>query len=96
MVLKGYRLWVMGQLDSTCRAPPRERAYRPEQSVAPALAKYDAFLAQKVVEVINLDEGHLFVGFFRRLELLLEVSRTHDGPFVAHLVRALVEREARV
>jgi hypothetical protein len=21
--LKGYRLWVMGQLDSTCRAPPR-------------------------------------------------------------------------
>jgi hypothetical protein len=20
--LKGYRLWVMGQLDSTCRAPP--------------------------------------------------------------------------
>jgi hypothetical protein len=24
MGLKGYRLWVMGQLDSTCRAPPRE------------------------------------------------------------------------
>jgi hypothetical protein len=23
MGLKGYRLWVMGQLDSTCRAPPR-------------------------------------------------------------------------
>jgi hypothetical protein len=23
MVLKGYRLWVMGQLDSTCRAPPQ-------------------------------------------------------------------------
>ena len=22
MGLKGYRLWVMGQLDSTCRAPP--------------------------------------------------------------------------
>jgi hypothetical protein len=21
MGLKGYRLWVMGQLDSTCRAP---------------------------------------------------------------------------
>jgi hypothetical protein len=28
MVLKGYRLWVMGQLDSTCRAPPRERPLR--------------------------------------------------------------------
>jgi hypothetical protein len=23
MGLKGYRLWVMGQLDSTCRAPPK-------------------------------------------------------------------------
>jgi hypothetical protein len=22
MGLKGYRLWVMGQLDSTCTAPP--------------------------------------------------------------------------
>jgi hypothetical protein len=26
MGLKGYRLWVMGQLDSTCRAPPRHPA----------------------------------------------------------------------
>jgi hypothetical protein len=25
MGLKDYRLWVMGQLDSTCRAPPRQR-----------------------------------------------------------------------
>jgi hypothetical protein len=25
MGLKGYRLWVMCQLDSTCRAPPRWR-----------------------------------------------------------------------
>jgi hypothetical protein len=24
MGLKGYRLWVMGQLDSTCSAPPQE------------------------------------------------------------------------
>jgi hypothetical protein len=23
MGLKGYRLWVMGQLDSTCSAPPQ-------------------------------------------------------------------------
>jgi hypothetical protein len=23
MGLKGYRLWGMGQLDSTCRSPPR-------------------------------------------------------------------------
>jgi hypothetical protein len=27
MGLKGYRLWVMGQLDSTCTAPP-QRARR--------------------------------------------------------------------
>jgi hypothetical protein len=26
MGLKGYRLWVMGQHDSTCRAPPRVRS----------------------------------------------------------------------
>jgi hypothetical protein len=25
MGLKGYRLWAMCQLDSTCRAPPRQR-----------------------------------------------------------------------
>jgi hypothetical protein len=25
MGLKGYRLWDMGQLDSTCRAPPFAR-----------------------------------------------------------------------
>jgi hypothetical protein len=25
MDLKGYRLWHMGKLDSTCRAPPRQR-----------------------------------------------------------------------
>jgi hypothetical protein len=25
MGLKGYRLWVMGKLESTCRAPPLDR-----------------------------------------------------------------------
>jgi hypothetical protein len=30
MGLKGYRLWVMGQLDSTCSAPPRHLANRDE------------------------------------------------------------------
>jgi hypothetical protein len=28
MGLKGYRLWVMGQLDSTCSAPPEESGSR--------------------------------------------------------------------
>jgi hypothetical protein len=28
MGLKGYRLWVMGQFDSTCRAPPRRRRHK--------------------------------------------------------------------
>jgi hypothetical protein len=35
MGLKGYRLWVMGQLDSTCRAPPRENR-RAQQRLTPA------------------------------------------------------------
>jgi hypothetical protein len=34
MGLKGYRLWAMGQLDSTCRAPPRVMSVsRSEQAV---------------------------------------------------------------
>jgi hypothetical protein len=28
MGLKGYRLWAMGQLDSTCRAPPWKKSFR--------------------------------------------------------------------
>jgi hypothetical protein len=28
MGLKGYRLWAMGQLDSTCSAPPRIQSLR--------------------------------------------------------------------
>jgi hypothetical protein len=36
MGLKGYRLWVMGQLDSTCRAPPQGPfASRPETPRSP-------------------------------------------------------------
>jgi hypothetical protein len=31
MGLKGYRLWVMCQLDSTCRAPPRFQPLRTYQ-----------------------------------------------------------------
>jgi hypothetical protein len=34
MVLKGYRLWVMGQLNSTCRAPPRVQAPDEDGAVA--------------------------------------------------------------
>jgi hypothetical protein len=34
MGLKGYRLWATGQLDSTCRAPPRE--WRPYVLAPPA------------------------------------------------------------
>jgi hypothetical protein len=33
MGLKGYRLWAMGQLDSTCRAPPST----PPGALGPAL-----------------------------------------------------------
>jgi hypothetical protein len=43
MGLKGYRLWVMGQLDSTCRAPPREPA-----AAAAAAAVVEALAAAAV------------------------------------------------
>jgi hypothetical protein len=32
MGLKGYRLWVMGQLDSTCRAPPHGAPTTPRET----------------------------------------------------------------
>jgi hypothetical protein len=35
MGLKGYRLWVMGQLDSTCRAPPRRSSRALARPAAP-------------------------------------------------------------
>jgi hypothetical protein len=36
MGLKGYRLWVMGQLDSMCRAPTRARTLLRGWTQAPA------------------------------------------------------------
>jgi hypothetical protein len=36
MGLKGYRLWAMGQLDSTCKAPPRPTRTRCARPAAPA------------------------------------------------------------
>jgi hypothetical protein len=44
MGLKGYRLWAMGQLDSTCRAPP---------SPAAACAFSSAFLAALTLRIIS-------------------------------------------
>jgi hypothetical protein len=40
MGLKGYRLWGMGQLDSTCRAPPgvTGREYDTAAAAAAAVA----------------------------------------------------------
>ena len=35
MGLKGYRLWAMGQLDSTCRAPPRRHRSAPRSAQTP-------------------------------------------------------------
>jgi hypothetical protein len=40
MGLKGYRLWVMGQLDSTCTAPPD---VTPTRSPASDSARASAF-----------------------------------------------------
>jgi hypothetical protein len=57
MVLKGYKLWVMGQLDSTCRAPPQPRGLLGSQAVdearevgrahvVPAVVRHPAAAAQ--------------------------------------------------
>jgi hypothetical protein len=35
MGLEGYRLWVMGQLDSTCRAPPRSDSIMSDAHAGP-------------------------------------------------------------
>jgi hypothetical protein len=38
MGLKGYRLWAMGQLDSTCRAPPHDGVQRRVRGLVPGVA----------------------------------------------------------
>jgi hypothetical protein len=50
MGLKGYRLWVMGQLDSTCSAPPlAERGARLEHGAsARGAAAHDGDAAREV------------------------------------------------
>jgi hypothetical protein len=51
MGLKGYRLWDMGQLDSTCRAPPH---------VGPRkLAQVDGVMHGDVTRTRHLQREHL-------------------------------------
>ena len=53
MGLKGYRLRAMGQLDSTCRAPPRRRRVHPVAAGggAPRARRAEAAGARVVVSV---------------------------------------------
>jgi hypothetical protein len=52
MGLKGYRLWVMGQLDSTCRAPPLSSTV-----IHPTTQRYKLSLKAQ-----SLKPGYLFIG----------------------------------
>ena len=52
MGLKGYRLWFMGQLDSTCRAPPPgavNAARTREVAVQLEFVKMHLFLNQEII-----------------------------------------------
>jgi hypothetical protein len=59
MGLKGYRLWVMGQLDSTCRAPPGHVQVALEELVdlAPLLLldRHPRFLRRRVAAQVEFD-----------------------------------------
>jgi hypothetical protein len=57
MGLKGYRLWVMGQLDSTCRAPPLRLLLYELDLVAQrrVVALQVAFERQTLKPVFSLD-----------------------------------------
>jgi hypothetical protein len=59
MGLKGYRLWVMGQLDSTCRAPPRRtrRTAQPRAGTRAAWAPPVGGLAQVLRGVRAVEEA---------------------------------------
>jgi hypothetical protein len=50
MGLKGYRLWDMGQLDSTCRAPPRHAEAADVRKGVKRPRRHGALHARHVVE----------------------------------------------
>jgi hypothetical protein len=79
MGLKGYRLWVMGHLDSTCRAPPR-RGEGLRRRCAPAPAPAPAPARRRSRRWVFL--------FFLALENLAALVQGE----VEELVRVLVER----
>jgi hypothetical protein len=59
MGLKGYRLWAMGQLDSTCRAPPLPLPL----SRALALALVQVVAVQVAFERQNLKPVFHLIGY---------------------------------
>jgi hypothetical protein len=68
MGLKVYRLWDMGQLDSTCRAPPRTRTLvrpgpaRPKPSNHPHRRLPRAVAPQVAFEKQTLKPGFRLIG----------------------------------
>jgi hypothetical protein len=65
MGLRGYRLWAMGQRDSTCRAPPREHwmavRHMPSLRHARSVALQVAFERQTLKPVFHLIGYRLWV-----------------------------------
>jgi hypothetical protein len=58
MGVKGYRLWAMGQLDSTCRTPPLPPPDATMTTAAPlalCVALQVAFERQTLKPVFSLD-----------------------------------------
>jgi hypothetical protein len=62
MGLKGYRLWVMGQLDSTCRAPPRVHGDALPEAPPERLRRRVARTSKTNVKQQTLKPGYHFVG----------------------------------
>jgi hypothetical protein len=68
MGLKGYMLWVMGQLDSTCRAPPRNSC--PTQTAAPTPSNARGVAVHKLhLKRHILKPGWIWDGMFKGKDL---------------------------
>jgi hypothetical protein len=63
MVLKGYRSWVMGQLDSTCRALPRGERVRRLDMVVERAAGPRAVVAHVAFERQTLKPDFQMIGY---------------------------------
>jgi hypothetical protein len=71
MGLKGYRLWVMGQLDSTCSAPPWTAPFDAASMVSAMVAR-----RARVVAVQVEFEKHILKPVFHLIGAGIDTRRT--------------------